>query len=186
MNARIAISWATAPFAALALAAAPANAQINPDGGEIVIEADTLDIFNDQGLTVYEGRVDAAQGDTQLRADRLELYSDPAAQNGGAGLGDMGNVVRVIAIGNVYYVTPEQVATGDRAVYEVATDIVTMTGQRVVVTQGCDVLTGTEVVMNLTTNDAQVRAAPTDGRPGRVRTVIQTGEQTAPTAGCEQ
>lgn len=185
MNARIANALAAAPFAALALAAAaPAAAQINPDGGEIVIEADTLDILNEQDLTVYEGRVDAAQGDTQVRADRLELYSDPTGE--GAGLGDMGDVVRVIAIGNVYYVTPEQVATGERAVYDVASDTVTMTGQRVVVTQGCDVLTGTEVVMNLTTNNAQVRAAPQDGRPGRVRTVIQTGAETAPAAGCEQ
>jgi lipopolysaccharide export system protein LptA len=183
VNARIAILSAVA----LAAAAAPAAslAQINPDGGDIVIEADTLDIFNEQGLTVYEGRVDAVQGDTQLRADRLELYSDPAA--GSAGLGDMGDVVRAIAIGNVYYVTPEQVATGDRAVYDVAADTVTLTGGQVVVTQGCDVLTGTEVVMNLTTNDAQVRAGPAaDGRPGRVRTVIRSGDEAAPAPGCEQ
>lgn len=172
--------------AAFAVAPQSALAQINPDGGDIMIDADTLDIFNEQSLTVYEGRVDASQGDTQLRADRLELYSDPAAGGAGAGLGgDMGNVVRVIAVGNVYYVTADQVATGDRAVYDVATDTVTMTGPRVIVTQGCDVLTGTEVVMNLTTNDAQVRAAPgADGQPGRVRTVIRSDN--APAAGCEQ
>lgn len=185
MSARIAIPIAAAIAVAWAAAPTVALAQLNPDGGEVVIDSDTADHFNEQGLTVFEGRVDVSQDDTQLRTDRLELYSDPGAEGGSGELGDIGNLVRAVAVGNVYYVTPERVATGDRAVYDVATDTVTMTGREVIVTQGCDILTGTEVVMNLTTNDVQVRATQED-RQGRVRTVIRTGDQQAAAAECEQ
>ncbi len=152
-------------------------AQISPGGGPIVIEAETLDVFNDEGLAVYAGRVDAVQDEAQLRADRLELYFDRTDQPAGEdGLG-LGALTHAIAIGNVYYVTPEQVAVADHGRYDIETDTVTMTG-RVVVQQGRNVMTGEEMVLNLTTNDVQVRAgqAPASAaRPARVRTVIHTG-----------
>jgi len=179
VSARTAILSVAALFAFAGLA----SAQINSDQ-PLEIEADTLDVHNEQGLAVYEGQVDAVRGEAQLRTDRMEVYF--ASAQDGAGIGDR-DVIRAIAIGNVYYVTPTQVATGERAVYDVAADTITLTGPEVVVTQGCDVLTGTEVVFNLTTNDAQVRAGgqATEGRPGRVRTVINTGDSAeTTTAGC--
>lgn len=152
-----------------------AHAQIGTANEPLVVEAERLDVHNADGLVVYEGRVDAVQGESQVRANRLELYFDKSQQaEGEVGLG---NLTHAIAIGDVYYITPEQTALGDRAVYDIATDTVTMTGN-VIVKQGCDVLTGQELVLNLTTNDAQVRpgAAPEGAvRPARVRTVIYSG-----------
>ncbi len=190
MRAEIGIRIAAA---ALVFAPAAAHAQFGGTASDapVVIEADTLDVHNEQGMAIYEGRVDAIQDDTQLRSDRLELYFDrsegAAAATPQTGLGDM---THAIAIGSVYYVTPQQIATGDRAYYDVATDTVTMTGN-VLVKQGCDVLSGDEMVMNMTTRDAQVRAAPSaPDKPGRVRTVLHSGgneEAEAPAAaeGCE-
>jgi len=154
--------------AALAtLAAAPAAAQIGRAEGPILIDSDRSELRNDEGLAIFEGNVEATQGDARLLSNRLEVEFERAAATGGPGA--MGAMERVIATGDVYYITPKETARGRRAVYDIASETLQLTGD-VVVRQGCDVSTGDKLTVDLVTGNSTM-----DGRrdaDSRVRVVL--------------
>lgn len=170
-----------------ALWAVPAPAQIGQGGGPVLIDAARAEVQNDAGRVIFEGQAEAVQGDARLRADRIEVEYERAARPGGdgqrPGIGSMGEMERVIATGNVYYVTPEETATGDRAVYELATETIVFTGN-VTVKQGCDVSTGERLTVNLRTGDSQM-AGQQDGDGGRVQVVLYPEGEAQQRDNCE-
>lgn len=156
---------------------AAAWAQIGSQGGPMDITAEHLEVYDSERRAVFSGDVDAAQGDANLRSDRLEVFF--AARSGttsGTGA-SWGEVDRVIATGDVFYVTPDEVARGNRAVYELTTDTIIMTGG-VTLTRGRDVITGSCIIVDLDTRNSQINSpacmeaagedAATEGS-GRVR-----------------
>ncbi|PHS26925.1 MAG: hypothetical protein COA84_05585 [Robiginitomaculum sp.] len=154
-------------------AVSPAFAQLSAKGGGIMIDSDRLEVLDDRNEAIFTGRVDAVQDDARLRADKLNVIFDKAESNGdasgsqpGASWGDVKNIV---ATGNVFYVTPKQVAKADKAVYDVINDQVTMSGN-VVVTQGKNVIRGDKLVIKISTGRAVFDASKTNGSTsGRVR-----------------
>ena len=101
------------------------------------------------------GAAELTQGDSRIRADRVE------------GVISNGDLSRVEATGNVYFVTPEQTIRGDRAVYTPANDTIVLTGD-VILTQGDNVMTGGRLVYNTRTEAAQMEG----GAGGRVQGVF--------------
>ena len=122
------------------------------------------------------GDVDIVQNDARLRADRITLYfsgSSGAPSSGGTaqqGLGS-GDIERMIAEGEVYYIRPSQDARGDRAVYDVAQDSVTFTGN-VIVMSDENVIRGNTLVLNIGNRRTVIR--PNAGE--RVRGVFVPSE----------
>jgi lipopolysaccharide export system protein LptA len=153
-------------------AALPAFAQLSAKGGAIVINSDKLEVIDAQNEALFTGRVDALQDDARLRADKLDVLFDkkPAdADAGGQPGAGWGDVKTIIATGNVFYVTPKQVAKAEKAVYDVIEDQVVMSGN-VVVTQGKNVIRGDKLVLQISTGRAVFDTTKTDGTPaGRVR-----------------
>src|SRR5262249_28671748 len=131
--------WAIKLAALLVLGfamAAPgaAHAQLSEGGGPISYSANNLEYFDGDRRLVLTGDVDLVQGDARLRANQLTLYfaqATPQQSQSQGGLG-AGDIQRMIADGDVYYVRPDQSARGDHAVYETASDAVTFTGNVVV------------------------------------------------------
>jgi lipopolysaccharide export system protein LptA len=83
-----------------------------------------------------------------------------------------GALKRIEAHGSVYYVSPQQRVHGDDAVYDAASDTITVTGQ-VVAVQGQNVITGTRMVINNQTGEGHMEGeAKGRNQPGRVRSVI--------------
>ena len=78
----------------------------------------------------------------------------------------MGDIERLEAAGNVYFVSPTQVVRGDNAVYTQAADTLVVTGD-VVLTQGQNVLKGSRLVVQVGAGRATM-----DEGPGRVRGVF--------------
>lgn len=160
-------------FAALAsaswilLAAPAALAQTGaisaPGEGPLDVSADDLDVFDRENRIVYSGDVNAVRGDTRLRADRIEVFFEPAE---GAGFG---SVTRMEAGGEVFYVTPTEVVRADRGVYDFVEGTIVLTGD-VVLTQGCNVSTGERLTANLDTGVSQL--AGREGSDQRVRSVF--------------
>ncbi|WP_420434777.1 LptA/OstA family protein [Hyphobacterium sp.] len=144
-------------FALLLGLPAAAFGQIGSQGGPMDISADNLEVFDSERRAVFSGEVDAAQGDANLRSDRLEVFF--AARSGAtSGTGaSWGEVDRVIATGDVFYVTPDEVARGNRAVYELTTDTIVMTGG-VTLTRGRDVITGSCIIVDLETRNSQINS----------------------------
>lgn len=146
---------------ALTAAAPAAHAQLSSDGGPIQYSADTLEYFEAENRLVLSGEVDVLQGDARLRANRLTLFFAPGSnQSGAMGSGDIN---RMIAEGDVYYLRPTQQARGDRAVYETATDSVTFTGN-VVVASDDNVIRGETLTLQVSAGRTTVSSAQTGRR----------------------
>jgi lipopolysaccharide export system protein LptA len=117
-----------------AFSAAPAHARLSEGGGPVSYSANNLEYFDSERRLVLVGDVDIVQNDARLRADRITLFFS-GTSGGGAegqqGLGS-GDIERMVAEGEVYYIRPAQDARGNRAVYDVAQDSVTFTGRQAI------------------------------------------------------
>ncbi len=165
-------------FLAVLAQALPAQAQLSEGGGPVSYSANSLEYFDAERRLVLTGDVDIVQNDARLRSDRLTMFfsgssAGPAAPPAegqptqqAAGLGS-GDIERMVAEGEVYYVRPQQSARGNRAVYDIASDSVTFTGN-VVVASSENVIRGDTMVLQVGTRRTTIR--PTGG--GRVRGVF--------------
>lgn len=168
--------WGAVLMAAAGLAAGAAHAQLSQSKGPIDITGDSMVVRDPEHLVVWKGRVEALQDEDRLRTDLLNIYYKPAQQKApgapkaGAGAaapgGDFGAIDRMEAIGDVYFVTPTQVAKGDKAVYTADNQTIVITGD-VVLTQGENVGRGSRLVIDLANGNSTLEgggASPT-GRP---------------------
>jgi len=141
------------------------------------LQADADDASNTAGVTTLSGQVDIRQGETRILADLVKIYG------GSTGVGpDTGDVNRMEAIGNFYYLTPNQEVRGNNGIYTKETDTFTVTGD-VILLQGENVVTGNTLIYNLTTEEARVVGTCKGrrcGSKGRVKILIKnTGNQSS-------
>lgn len=151
---------AAGAFALAAMAAQPAHAQLSEGGGPVSYSADNLEYYDTERRLVLVGDVDIVQNDARLRADRITLFfsrSSGGAQ-GQQGMG-AGDIERMIAEGEVYYVRPSQSARGNRAVYEIANDSVTFSGNVVVASEE-NVIRGETLVLQIGSRRTTIRPQP--------------------------
>lgn len=173
---------------AAALMPAPALAQIGGQGGPMDISADRLETFDTERRAVYSGNVDAAQGNANLRSDQLDVFFAQRPGNAGGSGSSWGEIDRVIATGDVFYVTPGEVVRSQRAVYQLASGTIIMTGG-VVLRRGENVIQGDCLIVDLETNNSQINAPACTGETpdgtsagsGRVRSIFYPSGNSADT-----
>src|SRR5690606_19540047 len=99
-------------------------------------EADRLEVRDPEKLAIYSGNVTVRQGETVMEAPELRVfYTGEATESGAPG----SQVSRIEAASKVVVRSGDQTASGDRAVLDMAKDLITMTGN-VVLTQGPNVV----------------------------------------------
>jgi lipopolysaccharide export system protein LptA len=175
-------------------APAAASAQAAPHDKNLPIEitADRLDVVQPDRIATFTGNVDAVQGDMVLSADRLKVFYNSDGERAAPAAAGTGSVRRIEAEGNVFLSSPRQTAQGERGVYDVASDHVTLNGS-VVLTQGDDVIRGDRLEVDLASGHSRVLAAESGGADGAAppkrvralfvpRTAASAGE---PAAGAE-
>jgi lipopolysaccharide export system protein LptA len=187
---------AASAIAGLALLAPAAQAQIATgpnNNGPIDVTADKLEMVDAEHRAIWRGNVEAVQNGSRLVADTVNVYfagkggAKPAkpAGPGAAGVGqDWGAVQRLVADGHVYFVSADQTARGEHAVYDLEPDTITMTGD-VVMVQGDNVVKGDKIVIQVKTGHADIISNATGrNKPERVRGVFynQNGQKAAATA----
>lgn len=156
----------------LALMGAPALAQISAEGGPIYINSARTESLENERKVILAGNVDIQQGTARLRADTVTIRFSGRSGAGATSLvGGFGQIEHIQAEGNVYYVTPELKAKGDRGVYELATDTITMTG-KVALMRERDVAEGETLRM-----EVKSRRTTLEGGSGRTRMVIDPSTQ---------
>jgi len=171
------------PIALLALTAlvpSGAAAQLAPNSDAPVdIASDQFELTNSTCATIWTGSAEALQGTTRLRGDVLKTFQKVKTPGATGSDAKCGELERLEAQGSVYYVTPQQRARGDNAVYVASTETITMTGN-VVVVQGQNVMKGERFVINTRTGQASAQGTG-KGRnsQGRVRAVFYP-DQPAP------
>jgi lipopolysaccharide export system protein LptA len=159
----------------------------------IQIEAATLEMRDKKKEATFAGNVKVIQGDTTMTSKTLVVFyestSAPAAapaanskaaakpapmQSATPGPGGNSSIRRLEAKGNVVVTQKDQVVTGDTAVFETKTNLVTMLGG-VVLTQGKNVLRGDRLLVDMTTGVSRV-----ESDSGRVQGLFQSSGQGGP------
>ncbi|VAW13297.1 Lipopolysaccharide export system protein LptA [hydrothermal vent metagenome] len=128
----------------------------------IRIESDSLEVDEKAKLAVFAGKVTVTQERMRLTAGRLEIRYTPGAN------GQPTQLRTVDALGGVRMSLNDQVATGSRAHYNLATEIMTLSGD-VVLSQGENVIRGDQLEVNLKTGKTRVISSATSANKGRVR-----------------
>jgi lipopolysaccharide export system protein LptA len=161
----------------------------------IQIESATLEMRDKKKEATFAGNVKVIQGDTTMTSKVLVVFYDstpaPAAAPAGnpkaatkaapapipaaaAGPGGSSSIRRLEAKGNVVVTQKDQVVTGETAVFDTKTNLVTMFGG-VVLTQGKNVLRGDRLMVDMTTGVSRV-----ESDSGRVQGLFQSSGQGGP------
>jgi lipopolysaccharide export system protein LptA len=157
----------------------------------IQIEAAALEMRDKKKEATFSGNVKVVQGDTTMTSRTLVVYyesgksanarSDAPAKTtmAAAAPGPSGasSIKRLEAKGNVVVTQKDQVVTGETAVFDTKTNLVTMLGG-VVLTQGKNVLRGDRLIVDMTTGVSRV-----ESNNGRVQGLFQSSGQGGPLAG---
>ena len=162
----------------------------------IQIEAATLEMRDKKKEATFSGNVKVVQGDTTMTSKTLVVFyasNNPPAAPAGApastakastksapipsatpGPGGSSSIRRLEARGNVVVTQKDQVVTGETAVFDTKTNLVTMLGG-VVLTQGKNVLRGDRLMVDMTTGVSRV-----ESDSGRVQGLFQSSGQGGP------
>jgi lipopolysaccharide export system protein LptA len=142
-------------------------------GQPVNIEAERLEVRDKDKTAVFSGKVVVTQGDTNMRCKTLTVFyvgqpgKDDAAKPVAKGpAGAEQKIKKLEAHGDVVVTQNDQIATGDDALFDMDTNIVTMTG-KVVLTQGQNVLRGSKLVVDMTSGYSRVESGAANG--GRVQ-----------------
>lgn len=129
----------------------------------VKIAANSLEVRDKEKVAVFTGNVVVVQGDTTMRCRELVVHYE------GNALGDVKKapqpkpkqdtsaqrIKRLVATGGVIVTATNQKATGDRGVFEMASNTVTLSGN-VIVTQGQNVLRGDKLTVDLTSGKSRL------------------------------
>ena len=165
----------------------------------IQIEAATLEMRDKKKEATFSGNVKVIQGDTTMTSKTLVVFYEsssataaPAAPAGNVkagakaapppppsapmqaatpGPGGASSIKRLEARGNVVVTQKDQVVTGETAVFDTKTNLVTMLGG-VVLTQNKNVLRGDRLMVDMTTGVSRV-----ESDSGRVQGLFQSSGQ---------
>ena len=152
------IAYRLALVLAMCLGASAAGLAATP----VEISGDQLQVLEADSKAVFSGNVVVTQGTMRLTATRVVILY------GAAGPGDIDSFE---ATGGVRIATPDQKATGERAVYDPDRRILTLSGN-VVVTNATGTVTGPALVLDLAAGTTTF----TSGGSGRVTGVFTPQE----------
>jgi lipopolysaccharide export system protein LptA len=168
---------ATLSLIALSLACLPAMGQqqsgvesrltgLRLNGNEpIEIESDKLEVQEAENKAIFTGNVSVTQGPTVLRSGTMTVFY---AKDGGSAATGSSNIERLEVDGKVYVKSDRQVATGDSGVFDMKTEVLTLSGKEVVLSEGNNVLRGCKLTVQMKSGRAQVDGCGKAGS-GRVQ-----------------
>ncbi len=157
----------------------------------IQIEAASLEMRDKKKEATFSGNVKVIQGDTTMTSKVLVVFYEssdqsqnapPAGAKGAAksapiqaaspGPGGSSQIKRLEAKGNVVVTQKDQVVTGETAVFDTKTNLITMMGGAtgVVLTQCKNVLRGDRLLVDMTTGVSRV-----ESDSGKVQALLPQG-----------
>lgn len=169
----------------------------------IQIESATLEMRDKKKEATFSGNVKVIQGDTTMTSKVLVVFYESSNQNQGAapatpaggaakaaaksnaaqaapmqsttqGPGGASSIRRLEAKGDVIVTQKDQVVTGETAVFDTKTNLITMMGG-VVLTQGKNVLRGDRLLVDMTTGVSRV-----ESDTHRVQGLFQSSKESGP------
>nr|WP_250157221.1 LptA/OstA family protein [Tianweitania aestuarii] len=155
----------------------------------IQIESDKLEVRDNDRQAIFTGNVSVVQGETLMKAGKMTVYyvgqamardgqQKPAETQPAAGATPgSADIERIEVDGKVYVKSESQVATGDRATFDMKSEVLTLTGKEVVLTEGENVIVGCRLNVQMKTGQAQLDGCGGTQSGGRVKMLLQPGSQ---------
>ena len=126
--------------------------------GPVVVDSDSLESMQKEGLSVFKGNVVAKQNNSVQYADRMEVYTDSQTDR----------IERVVSTGNVRIITRDcRMGTASRTEYYDAEQRVVLIGNARV-WRGADIVTGERITLYL----AEDRSLVEGGKQERVKAIF--------------
>lgn len=136
----------------------PAAPTTEDKNGPVIVDSDSLESMQKEGLSIFKGNVVAKQNNSVQYADRMEVYTDSKTDR----------IERVVSTGNVRIITRDcRMGTAGRAEYYDAEQRVVLIGNARV-WRGADLVTGERITMYL----AEDRSLVEGGKQERVKAVF--------------
>ncbi len=122
----------------------------------IQIESDKLEIMDKEKQAEFTGNVKVVQGTTTIRSGAMTVfYNSEGGPVSGSGPADIDHIVMTK---RVLLTSGEQTASGDRGTYDMKTEILTLEGKKVVLTEGENVFTGCKLTVFMVSGEAKLEA----------------------------
>ncbi|GLS36023.1 hypothetical protein GCM10010869_16120 [Mesorhizobium tianshanense] len=129
----------------------------------IQIESDKLEVRQADSIAVFTGNVSVVQGPTVLKSGKMTVYyvkdagaAAKGAEAAGAAMTGSADIDRLEVDNKVYIKSDDQVATGDRGSFDMKTEVLVLSGSKVVLSQGDNVLVGCKLTVQMKSGLAQV------------------------------
>ena len=159
----LALLCALAAFPAGLAASAESFTGLKLSGKDPVqIESDQLEVRESEHIAVFTGNVAVVQGKTLLKAGKLVVHY---ANDGGSAATGSAAIERLEVSGKVYLKSENQIATGDEASFDAKSEIMVLTGKRVVLSEGDNIAIGQKLTVHMKTGRSKL-----DGRVSMVLT----------------
>lgn len=143
-------------FSSFIANAQQANSRINGLGlsskEPIQIESDRLDIDDDASSATFNGNVNVVQGDTLLKSGKMVVYY----AGGGSVSAGATDIEKIEVSGSVVLQSGNQTATADSGLFNMVAQTLVLTGKKVVLSQGDNILVGCKLTVKMQTGDARI------------------------------
>jgi lipopolysaccharide export system protein LptA len=130
----------------------------------IQIEADHLEVHDQEKRALFDGNVKVVQGTMTLNAAHMIVFY---TGKGGATSSGQGDIERIEVKGSVNVFSGTQSAKGDEGSFQMASQLLTLTGKQVVLVDGPNVFTGCKLTVEMKTGLTKL-----DNCGGRVKISI--------------
>lgn len=129
------------------------------DRAPIDVDADSIDVFDQQNRAIFRGHVQVRQNTLSMQADQVTV----TYARTGSGTPE---IQRLNADGHVQLRTPSENATARYGIYDVDKRLLTLIGN-VVLIQGTTHVEGNRLVINLTTGRSTLDGSSAAGQTGQ-------------------
>lgn len=143
----------------------------------IQIESNKLEVRQNENMAIFSGDVTVVQGKTLLKAGKMTVYY--AKGTGSAATGSA-NIDKLEVDDKVYVKSETQEATGDRGVFDMKKEVLVLTGDKVVLTDGPNVLVGCKLTVHMKSGEANFDGCEKPGG-GTGRVIMSLTPQKQPT-----
>ncbi|MCT8999098.1 LptA/OstA family protein [Chelativorans intermedius] len=140
----------------------------------IQIESDRFEVDETRGVGIFTGNVSVVQGPTLLKSARMTVHYD---RDAGSATTGSAAIQRLEVEGGVYVRSESQVATGERGTFDMQTEVLTLSGKEVVLTEGENVVVGCRLTVQMATGQAKLESCKGEGSGGRVRMLLTPGSE---------
>lgn len=118
----------------------------------IQIESDKLEVRQNENIAIFSGNVTVVQGKTLLKSGKMTVFY---AEDSGSATTGSANIDKLEVEDKVYVKSDTQVATGDHGTFDMKQEVLVLTGKKVVLTDGPNVLVGCKLTVQMQSGEAQ-------------------------------